>query len=116
MQIAGEGGCRDFPIAGAARGVKLGVPVVVTVLVLSDELGLCMELAVEGLLVLGVAVVTIHRAFWFDGCTNFGEMRIVSDRRRHLKNGCGGGCSLLRCIVGDSNCHFRLLGKVSFCI
>lgn len=111
-----RGGCRDCPIAGAAGGVKLGVPVVVTVLVLSDELGLCMELAVEGLLVLGVAVVTIHRAFWFDGCTNFGEMRIVSDRRRHLKNGCGGGCSLLRCIVGDSNCHFRLLGKVSFCI
>jgi hypothetical protein len=47
--------------------VKLGVPVVVTVLVLSDELGLCMELAVEGLLVLGVAVVTIHRAFGLTG-------------------------------------------------
>lgn len=62
-----RGGCRDFPIAGAAGGVKLGVPVIVTVLVLSDELGLCMELAVEGLLVLGVAVVTIHRAFGLMG-------------------------------------------------
>jgi hypothetical protein len=116
VQIVGEGGCRDCPIAGAAKGVKLGVPVVLTVLVLSDELGLCVELAAKGLLVWGVAVVAIHRVFLFGGCTNFGEMRIVSDRRRHLKNGFGGGCALLRCIVGDSNCHFRFLRMVSFCI
>ena len=82
----------------------------------SDGLGLCVGLVAEGLLVSGVAVVTIHDAFWFGGCTNFGEMRIVSDAVEAPQNGCRGGCALLRCVVGACNCHFWFIGMVSFCI
>jgi hypothetical protein len=47
--------------------MKLMVPVVLAVLVLSDGLGLCVGLAAEGLLVWGVAVVTIHHPFCLVG-------------------------------------------------